>query len=86
MTFKIMLADLGLRKLTAADIWWIRKELQHLYKRSDQVDPFKDKKSENEFAEIAMDIKYLRKVLYCHYYMHMEKEPAPSPKVKADSF
>jgi hypothetical protein len=86
LTLKIALANLGWCRLSEVDIWRIRKEIQQLYKRSAQVDPFKDEKSEKEFAAIDWNIRYLKKTLYCHDYMVNEKEPAPSPKVKADSF
>lgn len=84
--FKMLLADLGWRKLTAADVKRVRERLKLLYRRSDQVDPFKDEESEYKFCEIAMEIKYLRKVLD-RYYLDREKEPASASQTKmADSF
>jgi hypothetical protein len=86
LELKIILADLGLRKLTAADTWAIRKELQQLYKRSSQIDPFASEEDEREFAWLDREIRYLEKMLFSLKYLGKIKEPAAAWETeKADS-
>jgi hypothetical protein len=83
LDLKIILADLGWRKLTPADVWEIRKEIQRLYKESAQINPMASEESEKELGLIDWNIRYLKKVLFS--YQGEIKEPAPASQTSADS-